>query len=111
MIEEKAERVFQNGSYEWKHEKPSGTEPEIQNKEILRKVMDFCWLRKGPNAGIDIKYPEVYNEQGRDFPEDRANKNDGARHIWYMTNKGLGKSAQRLQQPLASNQALYGFQK
>lgn len=87
VIEERAERTFGNGMYEWKKEKPvkAGPEPKIVNREALRKVMDFRWLAKGPNKDIPIMYPEVYDEHGKEFKKQQGN--EGARHIWYMKNK------------------------
>lgn len=88
-IVEKAERVFENGSYEWKIESMpgDGIDPKLRNKKVLLKVIN----NEGPNAGtgrnIPIMYPDIYDEKGRPFDESKKRKNDEARHKWYSENK------------------------
>lgn len=83
IIEEKAERVFEDGVYRWERETPASGEPApgLKNVKILQKVMSF----KGPGDGIPIMYPDVVDAGGKPFPEQR--KNDEARHVWYAKNK------------------------
>ena len=115
VIEERAERSFQNGVYEWKHERPAeaNSDLRLKNEEALRKVMDFRWQEKGPDKGVPVTYPEVYDEHGRRF--DTANGNDGARHIWYLKNKEPNRPPDApmeiLPDILDKNQALHGYQK
>lgn len=88
-IVEKAERVFKNGSYQWKKESipGDGIDPKLRNKKALLKVMNY----EGPNAGtgrnLPIMYPDIYDEKGRPFDDSEKRKNDEARHKWYSENK------------------------
>ncbi len=117
VVEERAERIFEDGRYEWRHEKPveAGEVPDIRNRKELEKVMDFHWLEKSGNPDAVIRYPEVYDVGGKAFPKDGGN--EGAGHIWYMKNREKpgayndNDRVERLPDILAENQELHGYEK
>lgn len=116
VIEEREERKFKNGSYEWDHNMPVMPEMplRLKNEKALLKVMNFKWLESGSNRDVPpITYPEVYDENGRKPPENAPN--DLARHVWYMKNKELrrapGDETELLPTILSGDQKLHAYQK
>ncbi|MCM1101238.1 MAG: TIGR03986 family CRISPR-associated RAMP protein [Clostridium sp.] len=116
VIEENAERILGDGRYEWRHERPVEREeaPRLRNREALENVMDFRRFCEGPDRDVAIMYPDVYDENGEEFPRERSS--DKAPHMWYKCNKA--RPSQRngydeietLPDILAEDQALHGYQ-
>ncbi len=111
VIEEKSERIFQDGVYVWDKETPllEGTIPELKNMKALQKVMSF----KGGGEDISIMYPDVFDEGGKPFSEPR--KNEEARHIWYAKNKEPKRNqndpTEMLPNVMKRDQALHAYEK
>lgn len=115
VIEEKAERTFRDGSYEWSREKPvkEKSEPEhIVNKEALLKVMDFRWLSRGPDKDVPIRYPMVCDMDGKECTEQVGKETAG--YVWYRENKRPKRAAddptEVLPKLLDEEQALHAYQ-
>lgn len=111
VIEEKKERIFEEGVYRWELEMlpEEGTEPELKNNKELKRVMDF----REPGEKIPIKYPYICDEYGKDLSDSRRNEN--ARHVWYLKNKEVRREKGDPSEPLpgimAKDQALHPYQK
>ena len=115
VIEEKAERTFRDGSYEWSREKPvkEKSEPEhIVNKEALLKVMDFRWLSRGSDKDVPIRYPMVCDMDGKECTEQVGKETAG--YVWYRENKRPKRAAddptEVLPKLLDEEQALHAYQ-
>ena len=111
VIEERAERVFQDGTYTWKEEAlPERVpEPALKNRKALKRVMSF----QGPDKDekIPIMYPDVYDTNGNPFPEPRGKGEE--KHVWYTKNKeDRGNDpVETLPNILAANQRLHAYEK
>lgn len=111
VIEEKAERIFEKGSYRWEKEvmPEMRIEPEFKNSKELKRVMDF----QGLDKNIPIKYPYICDRDGNDLSE--SGRNEDARHMWYLKNKDMNRknddSAETLPNILAKNQTLHPYEK
>ncbi len=111
VIEEKEERIFEEGVYRWEREVSlgEGAEPELKNKKELKRVMDF----RGPGGKIPIQYPYICDEYGKELSE--SGKNENARHVWYLKNKESKREkddpSELLPDIMAKNQTLHPYQK
>ncbi len=116
IVDERRERVFRNGRYEWKKETSDilGREenPGMVNYKMLMKVLNMDEPLKShmevfPEEEIAVEYPDVRDPEGKRFPEKRL-KNDDARHNWYSQNK---KDPVMLPDLLKRDQGLPVYQK
>lgn len=118
VIEENVERIFEDGSYSWKREKPveEDEKPVFKKSRELKKVMDY----RGPDEKLPIMYPFICDEQGKELSE--TGRNEDARHVWYQENKkkrvgfhGFGRdsddSVESLPDIMKKDQALHAYQK
>ena len=104
VIEENAERIFENGTYRWEKETmpEMGTEPRFKKS----RVMNF----RGLNEKVAIKYPYICDRVGRDLSESK--RNEDARHVWYLKNRNAEVgSAEALPGILDQNQELHPYEK
>lgn len=118
IVEERCERRFQDGRYEWKREDPDDfvtkENPGMVNYDILMKILNMDEPLKShkeafPTEEIAIEYPDVRDPDGNRFPEKRK-KNEDARHNWYSQNK-RDKKPITLPKPLERDQGLPVYQK
>lgn len=111
VIEENAERIFEDGTYVWKKEAPGekADTPALKNTNALKRVMNL----NGPGQNIPIMYPDVFDVGGKPFREPRGN--DSARHVWYAENKKLKRDKNdptEILPPISKgDQALHGYEK